>query len=91
MLGVTRGVIPQGEIAVYLSRAQGKGARDATKYGSARTSARDFYSHHVQRLSVAAQRGDGRGLRKKLDVRGLRKKLNGLKQAIAAGHADGSS
>ena len=79
----TGGIAPHSLAYVrYLSRrAQGKGARDATKYGSARTSARDFYSHYVQRLSVAAQRGD---------VRGLRKKLNGLKQAIAAGHADGS-
>ena len=35
-------------------RARGKHARDGTKYGRSRTSARSFYVHHTQWLSMAA-------------------------------------
>ena len=63
----------------YLSkRATGKGARDATKYGDSRASTRSYFTHHVQRLSVAAQVGN---------VRGIRKEVNREKQRLAAASA----
>ena len=59
-------------------RARGKNARDGTKYGRSRTSARSFYVHHTQRLSMAAACGD--------IVHGIFESLRGLKQrAVARG------
>ena len=58
-------------------RARGKHARDGTKYGRSRTSARSFYVHHTQRLSMAAACGD---------VHGIFDSLRGRKQrAVARG------
>ena len=57
-------------------RAQAKGGRDGTRYGSSRTSARGFFVHHTQQLALAAQRGDARGIRDQIRSR---------KQRIAAG------
>ena len=51
--------------------ARGKGARDSTKYGSSRTSTRNFYVHHTQRISLAAQQYDARAIRKKLKEAGI--------------------
>ena len=59
-------------------RARGKGARDGTKYGRSRTSARTFYQHHTQQLSVAAAIGD---------VMGIHQAVQNTKQAFAAGRA----
>ena len=56
-------------------RARGKHARDGTVYGRSRTSARSFYTHHTQRLSLAAACGD---------VNGIFESLRGQKQRTAA-------
>ena len=64
--------------AVLGGVARGKGARDGTKYGRSRTSARTFYQHHTQQLSVAAAIGD---------VMGIHKAVQNKKQAFAAGRA----
>ena len=60
------GVTPHALAHVaYLSRrARGKGARDGTKYGESRTSARGFFNHHVERVGLAAQQYDAKAIRK---------------------------
>ena len=60
-------------------RGRGKRARDGTKYGLSLTSARSFYVHHTQRISMAAACGD---------VNGIFTSLGGLKQQLRA--AEGS-
>ena len=60
-------------------RARGKHARDGTKYGRSRTSARSFYVHHTQRLSMAAACGD---------VHGIFDSLRGRKQRAVARDPD---
>jgi len=35
-------------------RAEGRGARDSTKYGTSRTSAQSYFRHHIQRIAMAA-------------------------------------
>ena len=62
-------------VAYLARRARGKKSRDGTKYGRSRTSARSFYLHHTQRLSMAAACGD---------VRGIFWSLRGHKQQYAA-------
>jgi hypothetical protein len=48
----------------YLDRrTRGRGKRDSTAYGRSRTSARTFYTHHTQRISLAAQRGNVQAIR----------------------------
>ena len=79
------GITPsaRAHIAHLARRARGKGARDSTKYGSSRTSTRNFYVHHTQRISLAAQQ---------YDARAIRKKLNGLKHEfmLSSGCAGGA-
>ena len=62
------GIVPHARAhAGYLaSRARGKGARDRTKYGSSRTSTRNFFVHHTQRISLAAQQYDAKAIRKSI-------------------------
>ena len=60
-------------VAHLAKRARGKRARDGTRYGRARTSARSFYSHHTQRISLAAVMGDARGVHD--SVRGNKQRL----------------
>ena len=50
-------------------RAGKKGARDSTKYGESRTSARAFIVHHTQRISVAAKLGDANAIWKNINSR----------------------
>ena len=58
-------------LTTYLARrARGKGARDGTKYGESRTSARGFFNHHVERVGLAAQQYDAKAIRK--SVRSLK-------------------
>ena len=38
------------------------GARDGTKYGSSRRSTRSYYTHHIQRISLAAVISDARNI-----------------------------
>ena len=66
----------------YLSRrARGRKSRDSTSYGRSNTSATHFYTHHVQRLSMAAAIGD---------VKAIHENLTGLKQ-LACGAVGVSS
>ena len=61
----------------YLSRrARGRNSRDSTVYGRSATSATHFYTHHVQRLSMAAAIGD---------VKAIHESLTGLKQVACGG------
>ena len=50
-------------------RAQGKGARDATKYGRSRTSARSYFRHHTERIAMAAKLGDANAIYKDIQSR----------------------
>jgi hypothetical protein len=44
-------------------RAKQRGMRDSTVYGTSRTASRSFFTHHIQQISLAAQRGDAKGIR----------------------------
>ena len=44
----------------------GAGGHDGTRYGTSRTSPKDFYHHHAQQISVAVIRGDVRNALKRL-------------------------
>ena len=49
----------------YLARrAKGRHGRDSTVYGRSRTSARSFFTHHTQRIGLAAQVGDAQAIRR---------------------------
>ena len=50
-------------IGFLARRVRRNGARDSTKYGRSRTSARAFFTHHTQRVSLAAQRGNVQAIR----------------------------
>ena len=67
---------PSCSVAHLAHRAKGKHARDGTVYGRSRTSARSFFAHHTQRISMAAAYGD---------VKGIHESVRGLKQRAAAG------
>ena len=56
-------------------------SRDATKYGSSRTSPTNFYIHHVQRISVAAV---------SYDAKAIRKAVCGRKQQLLSGRTAGA-
>ena len=77
------GITPhaRAHIAYLAQRAKGKGARDSTKYGSSRTSARSFFVHHTQRLSLAAVQ---------YDAKAIRKCIRGLKSATIGRSASGA-
>ena len=44
-------------------RSTGKNATDRTKYGTHPLAPKSFVPHHMQRLSVAAVKGDAKGVR----------------------------
>ena len=77
----TGGIVPHARVQVgrLARRAEGKGKRDSTKYGSSRTSARTFFHHHVQQLSKAAVVGDAQAMRREIRA--------GKQRAINAGGA----
>ena len=54
-------------------RAKGRGATDRTKYGSTRSSPKDYYVHHTQQLSKAAVMYDAMAIRKQ--ITSLRQRL----------------
>ena len=58
-----------GYVSRLSRRARGPGARDGTKYGRSRTSARSFFVHHSQQLSSAAAIGHVQGMHKKITSR----------------------
>lgn len=71
----TGGITPS--FVSYISR-QSKRAkrRDGTRYGRSATSIRSYFSHHVQRIGLAAKLGV---------IKAIRINLCGLKQQRAAG------
>ena len=48
---------------------KGRGARDSTKYGRSRSSTRNFFVHHVERMGAAAQREDAAAILKQITCR----------------------
>ena len=59
------GITPHARRAVrHLEHRVRAKARDGTKYGTSRTSTKNFYYHHIQRLSVAAVRWVRSGMNK---------------------------
>ena len=56
-------------------------SRDATKYGTSRTSTTSYYVHHVQRVAVAAKQYDAKAIMKSIRCR---------KQKLVGGTAVGS-
>ena len=58
IIETTGGIAPHSRavVARLARRARRKGGRDGTVYGASRTSTRSFYVHHVQQMSVAAQK-----------------------------------
>ena len=79
----TGGITPHALAHVtYLARrARGKTARDSTRYGTSRTSTRNFYVHHTQRIGLAA---------KQYDAKAIRKSLCGRKQKLIGRAAGGA-
>ena len=75
-----------GLCAYMARRSRGKHARDSTRYGSSRTSARSFFAHHTQRISAAASYEDAAGIHE--SVRGRRRAL--LPEATQAGLLGGA-
>ena len=55
-------------IGYHARRARGKHARDGTKYGESRASATNFYTHHAQRISMAAAIGEAAGIHKAVRI-----------------------
>ena len=63
----------------YLSgRARSARARDSTVYGRSRTSPRSFYTHHLQRISLAAQLGNAKAIRMSIRARKLKAFTGGV-------------
>ena len=62
-------------------KTRGKTARDSTRYGTSRTSTRNFYVHHTQRIGLAA---------KQYDAKATRKSLCGRKQKLIGRAAGGA-
>ena len=75
IIEVFGGITPHAlaHVSHLAKRARGKSARDSTRYGTSRTSARTFFVHHTQRMSLAANQ---------YDAKAIRKSLCGRKQAL---------
>ena len=71
IIEATGGVAPHSLAQVgHLSRrAKGRGARDSTKYGRSRSSTRNFFVHHIERMGAAAQREDAAAILKQITCR----------------------
>ena len=61
------------QIGVLSERTKGRNAVDRTKYGTARDSPKQYYTHHMQQISKAAVVYDAMAIRKQL--LGLRQRL----------------
>ena len=71
MLVETTGAISPRSLQVigfHARRARGKHGRDGTRYGRSRASATNFYTHHAQRISMAAAIGDVAGIHKRITI-----------------------
>ena len=77
------GITPHAlaHVSYLARRARGKSARDKTRYGTSRTSTRNFYVHHTQRIALAA---------KQYDAKAIRKSIGDRKQKLI-GHAAGGA
>jgi hypothetical protein len=56
-------------IGYHARRARGKHGRDSTKYGGSRASATDYFTHHVQRISMAAAIGEAAGIHRAIMIK----------------------
>ena len=65
------GISPQAAAHIGHLAMRAKGGRDSTRYGYSRTSARSYFVHHVQRISLAAVLQDARAIRR--SIRGRRR------------------
>ena len=68
-------------ISYLARRTRGKSARDSTRYGRSRTSARSFFVHHTQMLSLAAKQFDSKAIRR--SICGRKQELIGRAAAAA--------
>lgn len=69
---VTGGITPHAlaQVSYLARRSKGGGpGRDHTVYGSSRTSSRDFFTHHSQRIALAAILGDAKAIRREIGDR----------------------
>ena len=71
-VGAARESPSQEYISRLAARAKKGGGRDGTKYGRSRISATSFFVHHTQQLSVAAQVGDAKAIRRKVTALKMR-------------------
>ena len=64
----TGGVTPhfRAHVRRLERRSTGKGATDRTKYGTSRMSTKNFYVHHIQRMSTAAVSYDAKAIRRQI-------------------------
>ena len=72
MLVETTGAISPRSLTVigyHARRARGKHGRDSTKYGGSRASATDYFTHHVQRISMAAAIGEAAGIHRAIMIK----------------------
>jgi hypothetical protein len=72
MLVETTGSISPRSLTVigyHARRARGKHGRDSTKYGGSRASATDYFTHHVQRISMAAAIGEAAGIHRAIMIK----------------------
>ena len=85
----TGGIAPHTRSVVrrLSRRAEGKGATDRTKYGTARASTRSFATHHLQRMTKAAVVYDARAIRKQVIF--LKQRAFGCAAVAADAAADG--
>ena len=65
------GISPQAVAHIGHLAMRAKGGRDTTRYGHSRTSARSYFVHHTQRISLAAVLQDARAIRR--SIRGRRR------------------
>ena len=56
-------------IGYHARRARGAHGRDATKYGKSRASATNYFTHHAQRISMAAAIGEAAGIHRAIMIK----------------------
>ena len=72
MLVETSGAIAPRSLHVvgfHARRARGKHGRDDTRYGKSRASATNYYTHHAQRISMAAAIGEAAGIHRAIMIK----------------------
>ena len=56
-------------VGYHARRARGKHGRDPTKYGKSRASATNYFTHHAQRISMAAAIGEAAGIHQAISIK----------------------